>query len=28
MMPPWMWCDMWDDEDKQDEAETPATAKE
>lgn len=28
MMPPWMWCDMWDEEAEEDEAESPAASEE
>jgi hypothetical protein len=27
MMPPWMWCDMWDEETDAGKAETPATSE-
>ena len=28
MMPPWMWCNMWEEEAEEDEAETPAASEE
>lgn len=27
MMPPWMWCDMWEEEVEEDETETPTASE-